>query len=398
MVAAVTSSREIAILTVGRSDYGRYRSIVRSLSKNPSIRLRLLPTGGHLSPRFGHTVDEISRDGYPWERGLDILLDTESSSGVGKAIGLGCIALSQSFAASRPDLLVVLGDRYEMLCGAAAALGFNIPVVHIHGGAVTEGAIDELIRHALTKMSHLHLVSCEPYAQRVRQMGEEDWRVITVGAPGLDELGELATMSVEAVSDAIGLDLAKPTLLVTYHPVTLEVDRVCNQATNLIEALCKAGIQTVVTYPNADPGALAIISSFEEFARTDQDRVRIFKNMTTSLYVNLMKRCAALVGNSSSGIVEAASFGKPVVNVGTRQDGKLHPPNVITVGYAVEDISAGIQKALSPTFQRSIQGIKNPYGDGKAGERIAQVLGAIPIDEKLLRKRFVDQWNSDRKS
>lgn len=397
-MAAVIPSREIAILTVGRSDYGRYRSIVRGLKKNPSIRLRLLPTGGHLSPRFGHTVDEITRDGYPWERGLDILLDTESSSGVGKAIGLGCIALSQSFATSRPDLVVVLGDRYEMLCGAAAALGFNIPVVHIHGGAVTEGAIDELIRHALTKMSHLHLVSCELYAQRVRQMGEEDWRVITVGAPGLDELDELATMPIAAASDAVGLDLTKPTLLVTYHPVTLEIDRVRSQAVNLIEALRNAGHQMVVTYPNADPGALAIISSFEEFARTDEKRVRIFKNMMTGLYVNLMKHCAALVGNSSSGIVEAASFGRPVVNVGTRQDGKLHPSNVITVGYAVEEITAGIQKALSPAFRRSIQRIKNPYGDGRAGSRIAKILETIPIDEKLLRKKFVDRWNSDRKS
>lgn len=397
-MAAVIPSREIAILTVGRSDYGRYRSIVRGLKNNPSTRLRLLPTGGHLSPRFGHTVDEITRDGYPWERGLDILLDTESSSGVGKAIGLGCIALSQSFATSRPDLVVVLGDRYEMLCGAAAALGFNIPVVHIHGGAVTEGAIDELIRHALTKMSHLHLVSCELYAQRVRQMGEEDWRVITVGAPGLDELDELATMPIAAASDAVGLDLTKPTLLVTYHPVTLEIDRVRSQAVNLIEALRNAGHQMVVTYPNADPGALAIISSFEEFARTDEKRVRIFKNMMTGLYVNLMKHCAALVGNSSSGIVEAASFGRPVVNVGTRQDGKLHPSNVITVGYAVEEITAGIQKALSPAFRRSIQGIKNPYGDGRAGSRIAKILETIPIDEKLLRKKFVDRWNSDRKS
>lgn len=398
MLDVTSSLREIAILTVGRSDYGRYRSVLRSLKENSSIRLRLLPTGGHLSPRFGHTVDEITQDGCRWERGLDILLDTESSSGVGKAIGLGSIALSQSFAVSRPDLLVVLGDRFEMLCGATAALGFNIPVVHIHGGAVTEGAIDELIRHALTKMSHLHLVSCELYAQRVRQMGEEDWRVITVGAPGLDELAELAIMPIEAVSDAVGLDLTKSTLLVTYHPVTLEVGQVRSQVANLIEALRKVGHQVIVTYPNADPGALAIISSFEEFAGANQGRVRIFKNMMTSLYVNLMKQCVALVGNSSSGIVEAASFGKPVVNIGSRQSGKLHPSNVITVGYSVEEICIGIRKALSPAFGRSIEGIKNPYGDGRAGKRIAKILETISIDDKLLRKKFVDRWNSDRKS
>lgn len=383
--------RKIAVLTVGRSDFGRYRPVLRALKEIPSVSVDLLASGNHFDPRFGRTIDEITESGFDWVPGLGIAVDSDAPECIGRVIAEGTQFLTERFASSRPDILVVLGDRYEMLCGANAAIGFNIPIAHIHGGAVTEGAVDELVRHALTKMSHLHFVSTDVYARRVRQMGEEDWRVATVGAPGLDELAALATASQEEISAKAGIDFTRPTLVVSYHPVTLEPTDLGRQVDALLAAVENSGAQAVLTYPNADPGHRTIIESFVAFVARHEGRARLIDNAGTTLFPNLLRWAGALVGNSSAGIVEAASFRLPVVNVGTRQDGKIKPRNVIDCPPDADAILAAIGKALSPDFRVGLADLVNPYGDGHAGVRIAEILRTVPIDDRLLRKKFVDR-------
>jgi UDP-hydrolysing UDP-N-acetyl-D-glucosamine 2-epimerase len=383
--------RQVAVLSVGRSDFGRYLPVLRALKNDPSIELRLIASGGHFSSRSGNTIQEVEEAGFDWEPGFteDILGDTPED--VGQAIGRATICLSQAFAVRRPDLLVVLGDRFEMLSGASAALGFNIPVFHIYGGSVTEGAIDELVRHALTKMSHLHFVSCEPYAQRVRQMGEEDWRVHITGAPGLDDLKTLGSLPRDKLSQFVGLNLEKPTILVCYHSVTLESEQAGAQIFDLLAAIEDVNHQVIMTYPNIDPGHEPIIDAIEAFAARHSERSRLIQNAGTRRFVSLLNCVDALVGNSSSGIVEAATFALPVVNIGTRQDGKIRAANIIDTAYQTNAIRAGLDKALKPEFRASLAGLVNPNGDGQAGPRIARLIATQGLDERLLRKKFVER-------
>lgn len=347
-------------------------------------------SGAHFSEIFGETWRDITASGFDFERGLEMTLAGDTEAAVGKTIGMGTAALAQAFAADRPDLLLVLGDRYEMLCGPAAALGFNIPVAHMHGGNVTEGAIDELVRHAITKMSHLHLVSLDVHADRVLQMGEENWRVHVVGVPAIDDILDAATLTVQQTSDAIHLDIRKPTLLVCFHPVTLEVEDIPWQTENLISAVENSGLQAVITYPNADRGHAVIVEAVKKFAARNE-KVRLIQNAGNELFGSLMRHCRAMVGNSSSGLVEAGSFRLPAVNIGTRQEGKLKPAHVIDCGTKAREIAAGIDRALSDEFRASIAGLRNPYGDGNAGPRAAAVLKGVALDGRLLRKKFVDR-------
>lgn len=383
-------TRTIAVLTVGRSDFSRYRPVLRALQARADVSLRLLATGGHFSPAYGETWREIEAAGFAFEPGLESTIACDTPVGVGKAIALATAALAQSFARERPDLLVLLGDRYEMLSGANAALGFNLPVVHIHGGAVTEGAIDELVRHALTKMSHYHLVSTDEYAKRVRQMGEESWRVQTVGAPGLDELKELASLDRTALKIETGLDLDAGFLLLSFHPVTLELSETEAQIAAVLDTIATSPLPCVMTYPNADPGSQTIIAAVNSYAKAFPEKTKIFANAGSQLYTSLMAQATAMVGNSSSGLVEAPSFLLPVVNIGTRQDGKIKPANVIDCGYSKAEIATALQRATSRDFCDTLRNLINPYGDGKSGQRIAEILATLPLDATLLRKRFID--------
>ena len=387
----ILRQRQIAILTVGRSDFSRYRPILKSLQSRSDVALRLLATGAHFSPTYGETWREIAAAGYEFEPGLESTLACDTPVGVGKAIGLATASLAQSFARERPDLLVLLGDRFEMLSGANAALGFNLPVVHIHGGAVTEGAIDELVRHALTKMSHFHLVSTNEYAARVCQMGEEEWRVRVVGAPGLDELDELVTFNLQDLCRETGLDLSKGFHLLSYHPVTLEFDGLDVQINAVLEVLGTMPLPTVITYPNADIGSQKIITKINRYASNNPMHTKVFANAGAKLYTSLMAHATVMVGNSSSGVVEAPTFKLPVVNIGSRQDGKIKAANLIDCGYSVEEISRALVRATSAAFRSGLKNLINPYGDGHSGKRIADILSALPLDKKLLRKRFIDQ-------
>jgi UDP-N-acetylglucosamine 2-epimerase (non-hydrolysing)/GDP/UDP-N,N'-diacetylbacillosamine 2-epimerase (hydrolysing) len=379
--------RTIGVVTTSRADYGLYRPILRRIQEDPELDLYLFVSGMHLSPEFGMTVQAIEEDGFEVGDRIEMLLSSETPEGISKAMGLGTIGFAQAFARRRPDILLVLGDRFEMHAAVVAALPFKLPVAHIHGGELTEGAIDDAIRHSITKLSHLHFVATETYAQRVVQMGEEPWRVVVSGAPGLDNLREIELLSREELEERYGVDLRDPFFLVTYHPVTLEYEQTERQIDALLGALEEIDAKLVFTYPNADMGSRLIVDLVQEFAACHQ-RAELFVSLGTQGYFSMMSHAAMMIGNSSSGIIEAASFNLPVVNVGSRQNGRVRGANVIDVGCSREGISSGVAQASIVDFRESISDLVNPYGDGGAADRILGRLKHVELDKTLLLKRF----------
>lgn len=381
--------RTIGVVSVARSDYGIYVPLLRRIQADPDLRLMLFVGGMHLSPEFGMTVREIERDGFPIAERVEMLLSSDSPEGVSKAMGLGLIGFAQAFARSRPDILVVLGDRFEMFAAAAAAVPFNIPLAHIHGGEATQGAIDELLRHAITKLSHLHFAATRAYAERIIHMGEAPWRVTVSGAPALDMIAELPPVDADKFERTFGVRVSPAPLLVTYHPVTLEWARAAEQAEAMLGALEDVGQAVIFTDPNADTGGHVIRECIATFVATHDCAWRA-PNLGPQGYYDALRLCAAMVGNSSSGLIEAPSFGLPVVNIGTRQDGRVRAANVIDVGYNRTEIAGAIRRALVPEFRARLQNLSNPYGDGHAAERIVAVLKFIEINDRLIRKVFYD--------
>jgi UDP-N-acetylglucosamine 2-epimerase (non-hydrolysing)/GDP/UDP-N,N'-diacetylbacillosamine 2-epimerase (hydrolysing) len=381
--------RTIGVVTVGRSDYGIYLPLLRRIDADPDLELELFVSGMHLSPAFGHTIDAIGRDGFRVTERIETLLSSDTPAGMVKSLGVGLLGFAQVFERRRPDILVVLGDRFDMYAAALAALPFRIPVAHIHGGEVTAGAIDDALRHSMTKLSHLHFVATAEYGRRVRQLGEDEWRIVVSGAPGLDNLRILAFATPRELESQFALRLQPAPLVVTFHPVTLEYEQAEWQVAELLAALDEARLPVVFTLPNADAGHAIITSRIRMFVRGCADRWMV-DNLGTSAYFGLMKTAAAMVGNSSSGLIEAPSFGLPVVNIGTRQVGRVRARNVIDVGYDREEILAGIRRAVDPAFREGLQGMPTPYGDGRASETIVERLKAVSLDERLLVKRFCD--------
>jgi UDP-hydrolysing UDP-N-acetyl-D-glucosamine 2-epimerase len=379
--------KTIGVVTVGRSDYGIYLPVLKRIQAEPSLRLLLYVSGMHLSPEFGSTIRVIEADGFETSERVEMLLSSDTPEGVAKSMGLGTIGFGQAYTHQRPDILLVLGDRFEMHAAVVAALPLKIPVAHIHGGELSEGAIDDALRHSITKMSHLHFVSTDVYAQRVIQMGEEPWRVVVSGAPALDNLKTIDLLTRKQLAEEYGLREEESFLLVTYHPVTLEHERTEQQMTELLQALDETDTTVVFTYPNADTGSRRIIDSIREYAARNS-RVHTFVNMGTQGYFSLMKYADAMVGNSSSGIIEAASFKLPVINVGNRQRGRLRARNVIDVGNSHAEIAAGIKRAIEPDFRGGLGDLVNPYGDGHAAEKIVEALRAVELNDKLLLKHF----------
>jgi UDP-hydrolysing UDP-N-acetyl-D-glucosamine 2-epimerase len=381
-------TRKIGVVTVARSDYGIYRPVLRALRRRDEVELRLYVGGSHLLERFGSSVAEIESDGYPIAERIDFLLPDDSPLAVASSLGRGVEAFATAFARTPSDLLVVLGDRFEMLAAGLAALPLTIPVAHLHGGETTEGAIDESARHALTKLSHLHFAATEEYARRIVQLGEEPWRVTVSGAPALDAIAGFTPLSDDSLAER-GVRLHGPTLLVTFHPVTLEHEQTEAQVQSVLDAVESSGLDAVLTYPNADTRHRTVIERVEAFARSS-DRYTVVRNLGGDAYFTLMSRAAAMVGNSSSGIIEAASFGLPVVDVGSRQRGRLRAANVIHAEPDADSIAAAIRRACSADFRAGLAGLANPYGDGRAAERIVERLATVPLDERLLVKRFHD--------
>jgi len=379
--------RTIGVVTVGRSDYSYYVPVLRRMAAERGMRAHLIVSGMHLVPEFGRTEQSILRDGFPIGDRVEMLVASDTPEGVAKSIGLGAIGFAQSYARCRPDILLVLGDRFEMFSAVVAALPMRIPVAHVHGGELTEGAMDDAVRHSITKMSHLHFVATEEYARRVTQLGEEPERVIVSGAPSLDNLRGLRLSSRAALEKRHGLRLQKPFLLATFHPVTLEYEQTEQQITEFLAALDHAGLPVVFTYPNADMGSRLILEKTRRYVAQHRN-AWIIANLGTGDYFSMMKYAAAMIGNSSSGIIEAASFRLPVVNVGNRQRGRVRGKNVQDVECRRGPIAAAIREATSASFLKSLANLVNPYGDGRAAERIVARLKAAPLDGSLIQKRF----------
>jgi UDP-hydrolysing UDP-N-acetyl-D-glucosamine 2-epimerase len=357
------------------------------MQRDPHLDLRLLVSGTHLSPQYGMTVRAIEKDAYQIAERVEILLSSDTPQGVSKSVGLAVIGFAQVFAKNRPDILVVLGDRFEMHAAALAALPFTIPVAHISGGELTEGAIDDALRHSLTKLSHLHFPATEEYARRIIQLGEEPWRVTAAGEPSLDLIPTMEYLGRKKLEQQFGLCLAPPFLLVTFHPVTLEYEQAEWQITEFLAALDASQIPAIFTLPNADSGNNVIREKIQQFV-AGHGESQLIDNFGICAYFSMMKLATAMAGNSSSGIVEAASFELPAVNIGTRQDGRVRSRNVVDVGYGREDIVRGIRRAASLEFRESLRGMTNPYGTGNASSVITARLRSVTLGDELIRKKF----------
>ncbi|WP_313151775.1 UDP-N-acetylglucosamine 2-epimerase [Lacrimispora sp.] len=381
--------RKIAVLTGTRAEYGVMKNILRKIEKSNKLQLLLIVTGTHLSKRYGHTIDEIVSDGFTVAEEISLQGDFSENMRVPREMALLIQELSACFNALSPDILMLCGDRYEALAAASVAVGMHIPIAHISGGESTEGAMDEQIRHAITKMAHIHFPGATVYAGNIRNMGEEAWRVFEVGDPGIENIRCVKMLSREGLEQELNIAINRQTLLVTYHPVTLERDQLAWQVDNLIQALKKHDGTKVITYPNSDDGSEVIIDKLNQYAKEDE-RVRFLQSLGSSKYLSVMKYCGAVIGNSSSAIIESPYMHIPTVNIGNRQKGRLMADSIISCGYEVKEISAAIEKALSSQFYDKVKKTKSIYGDGNTSEQIVRILEEIEIDEKLIKKKL--QW------
>ncbi len=381
--------RTIAAVTVARSDYGIYRPILREIVGRDGLRMHLIVSGTHLLPEFGSTVSAVEADGFPIGDRVEMLLGSDSPEAIAKSMGLGAIGFAQAYARVRPDLLLIVGDRFEMHAAVVAALPFRIPVAHVHGGELSFGSLDDAFRHSITKLSHLHFVSTAAYARRVEQLGEEPWRITVSGAPGLDTLRTIQPLPAAEFSRRFGLTPMGDFLLVTCHPATFGQESVAGQFRELAAALEESGRPVLFTMPNADTGGRELRVLIHAYVAAHPSAQAV-ENLGSEGYATALGLAAAMVGNSSSGIVEAASFALPVVNVGNRQDGRVRGANVIDCAARREAISAALTRALDPAFRAGLAGVPNPYGDGSAAVRIVDRLAAENLGEALLLKRFHD--------
>ncbi|MCX5781155.1 MAG: UDP-N-acetylglucosamine 2-epimerase [Elusimicrobia bacterium] len=386
--------RKICVITGSRAEYGLLKPLLMKLKTDRSFELQLVVTGMHLSPEFGYTVQDIFNDNFKISEQIEMLLSTDSSAGMGKSIGVGIIGFVDCYKRLQPDLILVVGDRFEIFAAVIAASAMNIPIVHFSGGDITEGSIDNQIRHAITKLSHIHFVGITTSAQRVKQMGEEPWRVHVVGEFCLDNIKSHYKMSRSKIEKELGLDLSiRPLILVTYHPVTLRPEQTRIQIKNLLEVLGLYKDSAIIfTYPNADSGGRLIISEINKFLSAHPN-AKAFKSVGTKLYLNLLSCADLCVGNSSSGLVEAPSFKLPVVNIGDRQKGRLLPKNVICTNGEKQSIHEGIKKGLSIGFKKSLVGMKNPYDKGGALKNVLKVLHNLKTTPELLNKKFIEAGN-----
>jgi UDP-hydrolysing UDP-N-acetyl-D-glucosamine 2-epimerase len=376
--------RTIAVVTSSRADYSHLYWPLHDLAQHPDVELKLIVLGAHLAPQFGETVKEIEKDGFPIAARLECLLSSDTDVGMAKTLGVAVLALADLLGQMRPDLLLLIADRYEMLAPASVALTLRIPIAHIEGGEISEGAIDDAVRNALTKMSHIHFTSTEGARARVVALGEEPWRVHRAGAPSLDHLRRSRLLSVHELEERLRVNLQRPTVVVAYHPVTIVRDTT-QEAESLFAALENVDAQILFCYPNSDAGSHALMHRTRAFLAIRND-ARVYVNLDAVTYWSLLRHVALLIGNSSSGIMEAASFGLPVVNVGFRQKGRERARNVLDAEPEANAILGRVGEGMSDDFRASLAGMTNPYGDGHAAEKIVQVLTTTPLSEELLVK------------
>lgn len=387
MIKEPKNRRSICVVTGTRAEYGLLYWLMKEIQDDPDLDFQVIVTGAHLAPEFGLTWKQIEEDGFEIDEKIEMLLSSDTPAGIAKSTGLGIIGFADAFTRLKPNLVVLLGDRFEIFAVATAAHIARIPIAHIHGGETTEGAIDEAFRHAVTKMSQIHFVAAEPYRKRVIQMGEDPSRVFLTGTPGLDHLKKTPLLSRDEMEVDLGIQLEAPLFLVTYHPVTLQGNpkKPFGELLTALEEFPDASI--VFTHSNADTEGRNLISMIEDHAAARPDRIRSVASLGQRRYLSLLKICDAVVGNSSSGLTEAPSFGVPTVNIGDRQKGRLKASSVLNCPEERRVISETIRKALSPAFKEIASNTQNPYGSGGASEKIKQILKEISL-EGLLEKSF----------
>lgn len=390
---AADAKRRIAVISSSRAEYGHLYWILRDLDQADDVDLRIIATGAHLSPHFGETVRHFAEDGFELEATTESLIDSDSDTGMAKTIGVAVLGLADILDRLRPDLLVIIADRYEMLAPAACALSLRIPIAHIEGGEVSEGAIDDSVRNALTKMSHLHFVSTDQARRRVMAMGEAGWRVHRAGAPSLDHLRRSRLPDRKTLETRLGHSLRPSPRVVSMHPTTLLSDTSA-EARALFEALEKNPRPTVFCFPNADTGHESIIDLARRYCR-HHDNAHLHVNLGTFNYWGLLHHATMLIGNSSSGIMETPSLQLPCVNVGMRQQGRERAVNIIDTPAEPKAILKAVEKAASQAFRDSLEGMQNPYGDGDAARIIVRVLRETPLGESLLIKQALPLTDED---
>ncbi len=382
--------RKICVVTGTRAEYGLLYWLMKEIQADGDLELQLIVTGAHLSPEFGLTYKTIEQDGFTIDEKVEMLLSGDTSVSVTKSMGLALIGFADALARLAPDIVVVLGDRSEILAAAEAAMVANIPIAHIHGGEITEGAIDDSIRHAITKMAHLHFVAASEYRQRVIQMGEAPARVYEVGAVGIDNIVKTPLMTLSELEDSIGFPLGDRFFLVTYHPVTVGTMRKEDGLQNLLDALDDfPDYRVLITKANSDAGGREINRRLDAYAAAGKDRVCCHASLGKIRYLSAMKYAAAVVGNSSSGLLEAPVLKTPTVNIGARQKGRIRYPSVIDCPEEKAAIRNAIQTAVSEDFRKKYAGMDIPHADGKIASRIKDVLRDVNL-EGLFQKRFVD--------
>jgi UDP-N-acetylglucosamine 2-epimerase (non-hydrolysing)/GDP/UDP-N,N'-diacetylbacillosamine 2-epimerase (hydrolysing) len=379
-----SSKRRIGVITTSRADYSHLYWPLRELSAHPGVDLAVFALGAHLSPEFGSALHGIERDGFPIQARIECLLSSDTDTGMAKTIGLAILGLADALTAWRPDILLLIADRYEMLAPASVALALRIPIAHIEGGEISQGAIDDQVRNAITKLAHIHFTSTPTARRRVIAMGEEPWRVHHAGAPSLDHLRRSTLFDRATLEAKIGLRLTAPIILAAWHPVTILRDTNA-EADALFAALAETPGRLIFAYPNADAGSYALIDRTRQLTAT-RPNTTVYVNLDAVTYWSLLGQVDAMVGNSSSGIMEAASFALPVVNVGMRQQGRERARNVIDVPAEAAAIRDAIHHALSTDFRESLRGMSNPYGDGTAAKTIAHVLTTVPLEGLLIKQ------------
>lgn len=382
-------SRKICVVTGSRAEYGLLRWVMTGIQDARDLQLQVIATGMHLSPEFGLTYREIEADGFRIDRKVEMLLSADTATGVAKSMGLGLIGMGEALRQMEPDLLLVLGDRFEIFAAVAAALVARIPVAHLHGGEVTEGAFDEAIRHSITKMSHLHFVAAQEYRKRVIQLGEDAQRVFLVGGLGIDAIKKVSLLDRATLEASLGFKLGARNLLVTFHPVTLENATAAQQMTELLAALGELkDTQLIFTLPNADTDGRVLLDMIKQFV-AGRNNAHVFASLGQVRYLSCLGQVDAVIGNSSSGLTEAPSFGKGTINIGDRQRGRLKAESVIDCNPDRRSIGAALQRLYSPAFQAQLKHVSNPYGEGGASEKVVRVLREQPLDG-LLKKTFHD--------
>lgn len=384
--------KRIGIMTGTRAEYGLLKPLMQEINKDNDMELYLIVSGMHLSPEFGMTYQEIEEDGFEINAKVEMLLSSDSPAGISKSIGLGVIGFADEFQRADLDMLILLGDRYEALSAAISAMVMRIPIAHLHGGELTEGAIDEGIRHSITKMSYLHFTSTEQYRNRVIQLGENPERVFYVGALGVENIKKINLMTKEELERSIHFEIDENTVIVTYHPVTLENNTVEEQFLNLLEVLDRnPKIRMIFTEANADTNGRIVNELIDKYAAQNSERACAFVSLGQKRYLSALKYCRIVIGNSSSGIIEAPSFGKPIINIGDRQKGRICADSVINCGYTQQEIQQAMETALTEEFENKASNCRNPYEKENTAANIISVIKDYLLNDKIkLKKGFYD--------